>query len=575
MPIDPRQYDSAIDYISNDAEFSKSISNLTNTDDKLRIKAYELYEDFYNNRKEHMQVVLRGEDDDSVEIYLPSAKKCLEAIKRFLCVDFTYAIDQTVGSESDQNAAGDALDDLFRKQHFYSKFNQLIRYMLMKGDACFHILGKNWEREGKRVTIEELKPEHYFPIEDLVTGELMGCHIVDVVRNPRTTPNTKKFSPEFLTRRQTYRKVVDVNLVPTGAITSELTLWEIGRWDDRIPWLKLAWVDTVTEEFTLPDDIQNLPVYHFPNLPPPCSTFGMSEFAGVESLITAINQAISDEDLTLITQGLGVYWTDASAPVDESGQTAEWEIGPGAVVEIGAGGKFGRVSGVSSVTPFLEHILAMDESMQQALAVPDIAIGMVDVATAESGISLAFKFGPLLAKNKEKELHILQVADELLEDLVEGWLPAYEDLAIGEVAISSQVGDPLPRNQSQLLQDFLGIYGTIESLLPVSFVFDQLNTIMNWDLSMKDWDQALADQLKEAINQAKIAAMMPQQQPGGGSGGAGGKSGGQNGNTPGKPAAGVGQIDNLTKLTQSERLSKQTGGGAGNRVGSALANGGI
>lgn len=588
MPIDPRQYDSAVDYIDNDALFDKAIGNLANTDDKLRLKSYELYEDMYNNRPEHMRVVLRGEDEDSVEIYLPSAKKCIEAMNRFLCVNFNYYIDPEEGDTEDQQDIDQVLAWLFKKQRFYRKFNQMKRYMLMKGDACFHIIGKDWERSGKRISIEELKPEHYFPVEDLVTGELMGVHIVDIIRNPRTTPNTKRYAPEFLARRQTYRKVVDDNLVPTGRVTSELTLWEIGRWDDRIPWLQLAWIDTITPEYLLPEQICHLPVYHFTNNPPPTSTFGMSELAGVESLVTAMNQAMSDEDLTLITQGLGVYWTDASAPVGVDGQPTEWEIGPGSVVEVGSGGKFGRVSGISSVTPYLEHILAMDESMQQALGVPDIAIGMVDVATAESGIALNFKLGPLIAKNKEKEQFIMQVMDEMLQDIVEGWLPAYEGIEIPDVLVTSQVDDPLPRNQSQLLMDVLGIWGECNSILPIDWLFDQLNQIMGYTLSRDDFLQALHDQFEEAMNQAKIQAVMQensqqqnQGQPGQ-NGQAGGKNGqpAQNGAKPGggaNAAALIQKINNLQNYTQSERLSKQTSAGSnfGGGLASALGSGSI
>lgn len=575
MPLDVRQYDSAIDYIGPTANFGKQISNLANNDDKLRVKAYELYEDMYHNRPEHMRVVLRGEDEDSVEVYLPSAKKCIEAVNRFLCVEFDYYIEPKIGSQQDRDKIDAAMANLFQKQEVYRKFNQLKRYLLIKGDACLHIVGKEHEKAGNRVRIEELKPEHYFPIENPVTGDLMGCHIVDIIRNPRSTPNTKRYNPEFLTRRQTYRKVVDDYDIPTGQITSELSLWAIGRWDDRLPFLQLEWIDTIVEEFYLPDDITDLPVYHFANNPPPMSSFGMSELAGVESLVTAINQAISDEDLTLITQGLGVYWTDAAPPQGPDGEPKEWEIGPGAVVEIGSGGKFGRVSGVNSVTPYLEHILAMDESMQQAIGVPDIAIGMVDVATAESGIALSFKLGPLLAKNAEKEIFISPRLDKMLDDIVTGWFPAYEDIVVDGVAVSCSFGDPIPKNQSQLLQDLLGIFGTLENFLPVAWVFQQLNDIMGYDLTDKDFAAALGDQIREAINQAKINMITGagQQQSGGASGGKPGSNSGV-----GKPAPGVFQLDNLTKYTQSERLSRQTGITGtqfGGSLTSALSSGGI
>lgn len=567
MPLDPRQYDSAVDYIDSDAEFSKAIGNLANTDDKIRLKAYELYEDMYNNRPEHMRVVLRGEDHDSVEIYLPSAKKCIEAINRFLCVDFDYFLDPKVGSDDDREIIDAALKNLFRKQRFYHKFNQLKRYMLMKGDACLHVVGKPWERPGNRIAIQELKPEHYYPIEDLVTGEIMGCHIVDIIRNPRTTQNTKKYAPEFLARRQTYRKMVDDNNVPTGRVSSELTLWELGRWDDRIPFLELAWVDTIVPAFVLPEGIDQIPVYHVPNNPPPTSTWGMSELAGFESIVTAINQAMSDEDLTLITQGLGVYWTDASPPVDESGHVTEWDIGPGSVVEIGSGGKFGRVSGISSVTPYLEHILAMDESMQQGLGVPDIAIGMVDVATAESGIALTLKMRPLLAKNAEKEAFIIHSMDDLFYDLVNGWLPAYEKVIAGDVSIKSVVGDPMPQNDSQELMDVLGIWGECNQYLTVEWLYDQLNKIMGYNLTMADFHKALAEQKIIATNTAQIQLAM-----GGGSNGQGGKAVRVKNNT-----AQNAQLDSLTKFTQSERLSRESSGSGANFGGglsAALGSGG-
>jgi len=586
MPLDTRQYDSAIDYIGDTAQFGKTMNNLANNDDKLRVKAYELYEDMYHNRPEHMRVVLRGEEEDSVEIYLPSAKKNIEAVNRFLCVDFDYQVDITVGTPDDQKAIDAALGNVFHRQEFYRKFNQMKRYLLMKGDACFHVVGRQHEKAGKRIVIEELKPEHYFPIENPVTGEKMGCHIVDIIRNPRSTPNLKRYSPEFLTRRQTYRKEVDEFDVPTGRVTSELSLWEIGRWDDRLPFLELHWIDTIIEEYYLPDDISEIPVYHFANNPPPMSTFGMSELAGVESLVVAINQAMSDEDLTLITQGLGVYWTDAAPPQDSAGQPSEWEIGPGSVVEVGSGGKFGRVSGVNSVTPYLEHILAMDESMQQAIGVPDIAIGMVDVATAESGIALSFKLGPLLAKNAEKELFISQRMDAMLEDIVQGWLPAFEDIVVDGIKVTSIFGDPTPKNQSQLLQDLLGIFGTLENYLPFAWVFQQLNDIMGYDLQDQDFEDALTDQLREAINQAKIQLILQQTAPAPAPGSTG--SGGQNGSgtgigdqTPGKNkpnTSGVFQIDNLTKFTQSERLSRQTSSSSPTTAGgvsTSLSQGGI
>lgn len=507
MPIDTRQYDSALEFIKDDAQFSRLVGNLTNADDKIRIKAYELYDDFYHNRPEHIRVTLRGEDDDSIEIYMPSAKKCVEAVNRFLAIDFDYTFDaesggddpEQGGAEVSQQRLDAALADLFKKQEIPTKFNNMKRYMLIKGDALLHIRAIPWEKQGRRIIIDELKPEHYFPIEDFASGATIGCHIVDVIRNPRNTAKTRAESDEWIVRRQTYRRVMledpEGHKIPTGQISSELSLWKIGKWDDRLADSELDKIEDVTPEFVLPDRIQSLPVYHWRHAPPPNSTFGMSSLAGTESLINAMNQSATDEDLTLITQGLGVYWTDASPPVDENGNEVEWEIGPGAVVQVSTGANFGRVSGVSSVAPYHEHIKLLDEHMQQAMAVPDVAIGMVDVQAVESGIALQLKFGPLLASNKEKEPSIKKVTDEFLEDLLD-WLAVYEGIESNGVQIEAQFGDPMPKNTSQQITDYLAIWTQANAsgqILPTEWLYERLNELYGWDLSEVDLDKALEE----------------------------------------------------------------------------------
>lgn len=493
MPIDSRQYDSAIDFISVDSEFSKLVSNCSNHDDKMRVKAYELYEDFYANRPEHMKVTLRGEDDDSIEIYIPSAKKNIEAVNRFLAVGFNYQIDPDVGTETEQSTAEAALDALFEKQEVINKFNNMKRYMLVKGDALLHIKAIPWEKPGRRICIHELKPEHYFPIEDPATGYVMGCHLVDIMRNPRNTKATANISDEFIVRRQTYRRVVNDKNVPTGRITTELGYYQLSYWDDRVPVNEIREIQIIEERYELPEIIQNLPVYHWRNRPPSGSTFGTSALSGSESIINAINQSATDEDLTLITQGLGVYWTDASPPVDENGNEVEWEIGPGSVVQVATGAQFGRVTGVTSVQPFKDHMVFLDESMQQAMAVPDVAIGMVDVQAVESGIALQLKFGPLLAQNAEIELPMRIKADEFLDDLLD-WMQFYEGVATQGISISTIFEDPMPKNKAELLKTVLDIWSMAPSTMPISWLYERLNEIFGWDLDETvDFQQALAD----------------------------------------------------------------------------------
>lgn len=500
MPIDPRQYHSAVNFIDDDKEFSRLVGNISNRDDQLRIKSYELYGDMYHNRPDHIRVTLRGEDSDSVEIYMPSAKKCVEAVNRFLAVDLDYQIDPDYGDYNAQSAVEDGMSRLFKEQDIRIKFDNMKRYLLIKGDALLHIRALPWERPGKRIQVDELLPENYFPIENPITGTLLGCHIVDVIRNPRNSARTKGESDEWLVRRQTYRMITDDNGLPqadaTGSVvTSELSLWKINRWDDRITDPDLYQIEVVQEESVLPPFIKQIPVYHWKNSPPPNSTFGLSELSGVESIINAINQSATDEDLTLITQGLGVYWTDASPPIDDNGDEVEWEIGPGSVVQIGAGGNFGRVTGVSSVAPYHEHIKLLDEHMQQAIGVPDIAIGMVDVATAESGIALQLKFGPLLAKCKEKERAIKDTTDAFLYDLI-SWMVQYEGIVATaqDCYVTAVFADPMPRNKTEELANVLSIWAQVPGVLPISWLYEQLNEIMGYELDeTSDFEQALQD----------------------------------------------------------------------------------
>jgi hypothetical protein len=479
-----------------------------------------LYEDMYHNRPEHIRITLRGgstttipgtppvtftspqycdEDEDSVQIYVPSAKKCIEAVNRFLAVGWKITPDPLADQGANLAAVDKFLMDLFKRERMTSKFAQMKRYMLVKGDALLHITADPRRLPGKRISIQELRAEHYFPIED-DQGNYIGCHIVDIINNPGTTLKLIAYGSKEVVRRQTYRKELDDTGYPTGRITSQLAYFELGKWDDRVlPPEEVFMIEEVREAYYLPPEINQIPVYHWRNQPPPGSFFGTSELSGVESVINAINQSMSDEDLTLIMQGLGVYWTDASPPLDASGNEVEWEISPRSVVQVASGGQFGRVSGITTVQPFGDHINALDEAMQQALGVPDIAIGVVDVTTAESGIALQLKLGPLLAKNQEKELDLLDVADQFIYDLISGWMPAYETITTDGIVFVNIFDDAMPKNKSKDLADLLSIWIQAPNIMPVEWFYDQLNGIMGYQLDYgTDFQKALDDATKIA-----------------------------------------------------------------------------
>lgn len=412
-------------------------------DDAQRIQAYQLYEQMYDNVPDTFKLVQRG--SDASPIYIPSGKIIVEATNRFLAKGYDFMIDPRVGTPQDQAQVAYSLQQLFKRELFYAKFATQKRYGLIRGDAVWHFVGNPLKPEGKRISIYEVDPGSYFPIyADDTLERVVGCHLVDRIPDP-SDPS------KVVVRRQTYRKM------DNNTVTSETTLWEEGKWDDRtLAVEELSQVGVLVPLFTLPPSITSLPVYHVKNSRVPASPFGGSELKGLERIAAAVNQAISDEELSLALEGIGVYATDSGPPTDDEGNEINWRMGVGRVVEVDEERKFWRVNGVGSVNPYLDHIRYLMGTMQQASAVPDIAAGNVDVTVAESGIALYLQLAPLLAKNAEKEQELLGVHDHMLYDLVQQWFPAYEGLPAGiQVSAVSKVDDPMPVNREARITELL------------------------------------------------------------------------------------------------------------------------
>lgn len=433
-------------------------------DDAPRIQAYQLYEGIYRNVPDAFKIVQRGSDANP--IYIPAAKTLIEAKNRYLAKRWTFALDPRLGTDSDRAALGGALTQLFRREAVYSKFATQKRWGLIRGDAVWHIVADPAKAAGKRISVFELDPGSYFPIIDPWNDDsTLGCHLA--------VPLTL-ITGESVIRRQTYRKV---STATSTSITYEMAYFEPGSWDDRDPTVVIKTAKKIPDGdenkpvpvTTLPPVITAVPVYHIKNSRTTGGAFGTSELEGFERLIAGINQAISDEELALALEGLGLYWTTSGPPVGDDGKETNWKIGPGWVVEIDDDAKWGRVNGVSSVTPSLDHIGYIEKSMREAAGVPDIAIGNVDVATAESGIALAFKMAPILAGNEEKEVELLSVIDHLLFDLSTMWLPAFEQISGGAAQVVSVVDDPMPVDRAAILKEITGLMATDPPLISAEY----------------------------------------------------------------------------------------------------------
>jgi len=470
-------------------------------EDAERIQAYQLYEGIYRNVPDAFKLVQRG--SDSNPIYIPSAKTLVEAKNRFLAKRWTYALDPKLGSDPERAALDAMLTRLFRREQVWSKFATQKRFGLIRGDAVWQITADENKPEGRRLNIYEVDPAAYFPIEDPWNPEkILGCHIVEPVE-------VEPGSGKTVIKRQTYRKT------DAGRISYELSWWENGAWDDRpFSGQTLKRAQQIPEgehnrpvEFELPEEITAIPVYHVKNSRTPGASFGTSELEGFERIIGAVNQAISDEELTLALEGLGLYWTNSGPPVDEDGNETNYRLGPGWVVEIDPESTFGRANGVTSVAPMLEHIRYLEGTMREASGVPDIAVGKVDTAVAESGIALAFHMAPILSGNEEKEQELLSVMDHMLYDLA-GWFAAYEELSLTPAQAVSIVDDPLPINRKAVIEEVVMLLSTDPPLISVEYARTLLSEKLGFDFPDEMFNTIVneAEALAKARNQDPFAA---------------------------------------------------------------------
>lgn len=481
-------------------------------DDALRIEAYALYEGIYRNVPESFKLIQRGSEANP--IYIPSAKTLIEAKNRFLAKRWTYSMDPRVGTPEERTTLDALLTSLFRRENVWAKFATQKRYGLIRGDAVWHIVADPNKPLGRRLSLYEVDPAAYFPIEDPWNSDkVLGCHLATpVVMSDGTS----------VIKRQTYRKD------PAGlstTITYELSWWEVGAWDDREdsgqelkPAKKIPegeW-NKPQPPTPLPPLITSIPVYHVKNSRVPGASFGTSELEGFERIIGAISQAISDEELHLALAGLGLYVTTSGPPVDAEGNEQNWKIGPGYVAEIDPDSTWERVQGITSVTPSLDHVRYLEGAMREASGTPDIAIGNVDVATAESGIALAFKMAPILSGNEEKEGEILGTMDHLLYDLVHMWLPSYEELPSTLASAVSIVDDPMPLNRDAIIKEVVDL--VTNNIISVEYARQLLSEKLGYDFPQEMGETIVAEAAALAIAQnpdpfaARVASELEEQE---------------------------------------------------------------
>jgi hypothetical protein len=414
--------------------------------DQERIAAYQKYEEIYWSVPDTFKLVARGTENKP--IYVPTPKTIINTMHRYVGTGLSFLVDPSFGGQTEQAAALKQFTDLFRRERFFSKYNANKRYGLMRGDWLFHVVGNADKPAGSRLSIYTVDPASYFPVYDDDNLE----HMLKLdIAEPFVGAPGGPLAGRNLIRRLRYERVDEAN----GDMQIQVSdaLFEVDKWfkDSAEP------IRILMDKKKLPPSIKAYPVYHIPNQEEPGNPFGSSEIRGTEALMRAVNQSISDEDLALALEGLGLYATESGKPVDEDGNDSDWVLGPGRVVENVQ--NFQRVNGVGSVTPFQDHVGFLINALKESNGISDAASGKVDVQVAESGIALLLQLGPTLAKAEEADIVIVDKFTQMFYDL-KAWIRVYEGTNIDVTDVVPVLGDKLPKNSKAAVDMVIQLMST-------------------------------------------------------------------------------------------------------------------
>lgn len=398
--------------------------------ERERIGSYDVYDKLYWSAPHAYKLTMRGTNDQPV--YIPNARTVVNETAHYLLKGLSIApTDGNMESE-----LGVALTAFLKRERFIAKFHTAKWSGVARGDWVLHLTADPEKSEGTRLSINSVDPAQYFPIydEDDI-DRVIGVDLVETFVDVDNKTRIRRL-------RYTYVLVGATRKVQREEVILELEGW----WDGKAAKVK----QRILKPELLPDPINTIPVYHFKNIDWQGQPFGSSELRGFESLMGSINQTISDEELGLALEGLGVYATDAPGPTDEDGDDEEWTIAPGRVLEVPTGAKFARVEGIGSVTPMQDHLKFLTDSLYEGSAT--FRTSAVDVQLAESGVALAIKFSPTLAKLEQRDLEGVSILEQLFFDW-KFFHAAYEGQNFVEMELAVTLGEKLPTNRKDKLNE--------------------------------------------------------------------------------------------------------------------------
>lgn len=447
---DSTPYDSAKRLIN-----ASAIPPWMNDYDGLRYASYDLYENIYWTEPGTFRLQQRGNDENA--IYVPSGRIITNTINRYTGRDFKCIVDPVYGTDSDKAAIQVAFDNLFKRERLYSQHKTNKLYGIMRGDSFWYIQANPNKPQGSRITVRPLDPRLVFPINPTKdVDRIIGYDIVEqtVVGETTYVSRTRYLKPEHPDHPQTGNAIAPVSY--------QVELLETENWETEPK------VATVVTPVVLMAGITQLPIYHIKNQEEPGNPFGRSEMSGLERLFAGINQSISDEELTLALHGLGMYTSDKGQPRDQNGNPTNWVFGPGRVIHDET---LKRIQGVTTVTPYLEHVRYLEERAHQVNGASDVARGIVDVGVAESGIALSLRMGPIIDAAADKNTLIKEVYDNLLYDLRE-WFAAYEGLNFNDARMVASFSNELPKNKDKIFAELVQMVTADPPLITMAYFRD-------------------------------------------------------------------------------------------------------
>jgi hypothetical protein len=405
--------------------FLTDLPNWFPDEDRERIASYDLYDQIYWNEDTQFKLrTLEGEEP----LYIPTAMSIVDTTAHYWLKGLKIVVDDP---EKRKDLFAD-LNKLLKREEFYSRFHMAKHAGVARGDFVYHLTADVKKPAGSRISMNDVHPGFVIPIYE--DDRMIRCHLVDQVEDP-------KDKYKILIHKLTYEYEI---VAGRRRVMREEALWEIEpKWWGPNPTKR----EEIITRAPLPEAITNIPIYWFKNKKWSGQDFGSSELRGFVKMLQGISQSVTDQGAALSLEGLGVYATDSGRPVNDSGKEVDWMVSPGKVMEVATGGYFRRVEGLGTLKPSLDHIGYLENKLNEAGGLSSVARGDVDVQTAQSGIALAIKFLPTLAKLEERDTAGVDKLQQMFFDW-KMWQSAYENITYTEEdEILATIGDKLPQDR--------------------------------------------------------------------------------------------------------------------------------